>query len=118
MPFALHLRAAGLCLIAVFVAFGLPWISMVHAAEHRHAGTARPTVTSHSPTADHDERDCVVCQLLASAQAPADLVDGPALASVTLVLVTLDPPFARGLPAAGIAAAPWARGPPSSLSSI
>jgi hypothetical protein len=104
--------SAWLCCVALFAAFGVPWLALEHAESHRHGPHARATTVA-SASADQDEHECVLCQLLAATLAPADLPDGATVHHPSVIASTIVLPPARGPPATVPAAAPLARGPPS-----
>jgi hypothetical protein len=102
--------ASWLGALVLLASLGMPWLALVHAAEHQqHAVVQRVSIAA----SDHDERGCVICGLLATATAP---VDQPGDAPEPLGCVVASPlalPCARGPPAAVVSFAPLARGPPS-----
>jgi hypothetical protein len=104
--------ASWLCGLVLLASLGMPWLALVHAAEHQRSAAAVPQRVSVAAT-DHDEHGCVICELLATASAPVDQPGDAPEPLGCVVASPLEAPLARGPPAIVVCFAPLARGPPS-----
>jgi hypothetical protein len=105
--------ASWLCGLVLLASLGMPWLALIHSAEHQRSAAVPQRLST--AVVDHDEHGCVVCELLAAATTPADQPGDAPEPLGCVAMSPLEAPFARGPPASIVSFAPLARGPPSDV---